>query len=498
MSFKYRMNKILITLLFLLNQFNIISSDYISIPFKIYQEDLTTLNFESQIMSEYISNKIYFPIQIGKPSQNVYGTVNSLEFELLMKRGYFFCGGSSNLFDSRNSFTFTVTAEKISSYFDAFDSKYAKDNFNFCINYNIEQKKCEENKEYVIDFIYSQKTELNITERDYTSLNYVEIGLNLKTHYGTRYSLYKNLYENNFISSNSWFLYYFEKNPNDIDQDQDDGVIVFGEEPNNFFKKKDLFNSSNIFYTPGINRNYDYANYWSIIFNEVKMKSKDGKIESVLDNNVQGVINHNYRVIVGSEKYEEFIDNKFFMYYFSNNICSKKLLNNKFSYYVCNSNLITMEDLKKKFPIIYMKQIDLNYVFELTSDDLFIQRADKIYFLVVFNKNNPTKSFLLGSAFLKKYFFYFDNNKEQIAFYQENIKNQKEVVVVHWYNSAGTIIFLIILFIVIGVAGFYFGRKIYIRRKLRANELDDQFDYYGNKNEEKNENNLEVEMILGV
>ena len=228
------------------------------------------------------------------------------------------------------------------------------------------------------------------------------------------------------------------------------------------------------------------------------MKSKDGKIESVLDNNVQGVINHNYRAIVGSEKYEEFIDNKFFMYYFSNNICSKKLLNNKFSYYVCNSNLITMEDLKKKFPIIYMKQIDLNYVFELTSDDLFIQRADKIYFLVVFNKNNPTKSFLLGSAFLKKYFFYFDNNKEQIAFYQENIKNQKEVVVVHWYNSAGTVIFLIILFIVIGVAGFYFGRKIYIRRKLRANELDDQFDYYGNKNEEKNENNLEVEMKLGV
>ena len=68
----------------------------------------------------------------------------------------------------------------------------------------------------------------------------------------------------------------------------------------------------------------------------------------------------------------------------------------------------------------------------------------------------------------------------------------------HWYNSAGTVIFLIILFIVIGVAGFYFGRKIYIRRKLRANELDDQFDYYGNKNEEKNENNLEVEMKLGV
>ena len=29
----------------------------------------------------------------------------------------------------------------------------------------------------------------------------------------------------------------------------------------------------------------------------------------------------------------------------------------------------------------------------------------------------------------------------------------------------------------IGLAGFYFGRKIYLKRKLRANELDDEFSY---------------------
>ena len=157
-----------------------------------------------------------------------------------------------------------------------------------------------------------------------------------------------------------------------------------------------------------------------------------------------------------------------------------------------------MEDIKKKFPIIYMKQIDLNYVFELNSEDLFIQRADKIYFLVVFNSKNPTKSFLLGSIFLKKYFLYFDNNKNQIAFYQESIKNKKEVVIVHWYNSAGAMIFLTILFIIIGVACFFFGRKIYIRRKIRVNELEDQFDYYTTKKEEKSDNNFEIEMKLGV
>ena len=119
---------------------------------------------------------------------------------------------------------------------------------------------------------------------------------------------------------------------------------------------------------------------------------------------------------------------------------------------------------------------------------------------MVFNKNNPTKSFLLGSAFLKKYFFYFDNNKNKLAFYQDNNKNQKDVIVVHWYNSAGTVIALIILIIIIGVAGFYFGRKMYIRRKLRANELQDQFDYYSSPNDVKNGDNskFDVEMKLGI
>ena len=86
-----------------------------------------------------------------------------------------------------------------------------------------------------MDFIYSKKAKIDDTEKDDKGKNnYVEIGLNLKTHYDTKYSLYKNLYENYFISNNAWFLYYFEKNSDNTDQD--DGIIVFGEEPNNFFK----------------------------------------------------------------------------------------------------------------------------------------------------------------------------------------------------------------------------------------------------------------------
>ena len=82
-----------------------------------------------------------------------------------------------------------------------------------------------------------------------------------------------------------------------------------------------------------------------------------------------------------------------------------------------------MEEIKTTFPFIY--QIDSYFIFELTPDDLFVKHG-KNFFLVVFNKNNLTNSFLLGG---------------------------------------------------VGFAGFYFGRKIYLKRKLRANKLDDEFSY---------------------
>ena len=231
------------------------------------------------------------------------------------------------------------------------------------------------------------------------------------------------------------------------------------------------------------------------------MKINNTNEEFILDNNVQGVVNHNYKAIVGSQKYQEFIEEKFFGNYVGNGICFKRLLNDKFYYFVCDSNLITMSEIKKRFYNIYLKQIDFNYIFELNANDLFITRGDKIFFLVVFNKNNPTNSFLLGSIFFKKYFFYFDNNKNQIGFVQENNNdinnngNKKEVITLHWYNSAGTVIALIIVFLLIGAGGFYFGRKIYNRRKLRANELEDEFDYQIPKDKR---NKFDLEMTLGI
>ena len=68
-----------------------------------------------------------------------------------------------------------------------------------------------------------------------------------------------------------------------------------------------------------------------------------------------------------------------------------------------NGNILSMDEIKTTFPFIYIKQIDFYFIFELTPDDLFVKLGDKNFFGVVFNKNNPTNSFLLGNNFLKKY-----------------------------------------------------------------------------------------------
>ena len=502
MVFKFiRMN--LIIALLILSLFNLVLNNYIAIPFKIHKDDSSIFISDTKFISDYIINKLYFFLDVGTPYQKMIGKINSLEYEFLMKKGEFIFNEKNRYYFNRSlSYSFNLISDKTESYFDSFDSKIVQDNINLCINYNIQKRKCEQNQVSKMNFIFSERSTIDSTPNNDLEINYIEIGLNAKTHYGTaKYSLYKNLLENHNINNNIWFISYFnEDNGNNNDNiGDDDGVIIFGENPLNFFKDK--YNPSFVLNTNGINREYDYGDYWSIVFNEIRLKSKDGSKDILLGNDIQGVINHNYHAIVGSEKYMESIEVNFFWKYISKNQCQKKL-NGKFYYYSCNSNLISLRVLEENFPNMYLKQINLDYVFELNATDLFAQRGDEIFFLVIFNKNNPTNSFLLGSIFLKKYMFSFDNNNKQISFYRQSTNDEKkEVIVYHWYDSAGTVIVLIILFIAIGLVGFYYGKKIYYRRKLRANELEEQFEYKSSSYQQNNNNNnskMDIEMKLGI
>ena len=77
-----------------------------------------------------------------------------------------------------------------------------------------------------------------------------------------------------------------------------------------------------------------------------------------------------------------------------------------------NSNILSIDEIEITFPFIYMKQFDFYFIFELTPDDLFVKHG-KNFFLVVFNKNNPTNSFFWAVLVL------------QILFWKKNLFKKK-------------------------------------------------------------------------
>ena len=79
---------------------------------------------------------------------------------------------------------------------------------------------------------------------------------------------------------------------------------------------------------------------------------------------------------------------------------------------------------------------------------------------------------------------------------KNNVNKEEGIIIVHWYNSPGTVIVLIILLIIIGLTGFYYGKKIYNKRKLLANELEDDYEYKSPKDKNKG-SKFNLEMKLG-
>ena len=98
---------------------------------------------------------------------------------------------------------------------------------------------------------------------------------------------------------------------------------------------------------------------------------------------------------------------------------------------------------------------------------------------VIFESNMRT-DWVLGNPFFCKYLFIFNSDSKEIGFYSQNINdyiieenNEKKEE-----NSFANIIKKIIIGLLLIIIGIIIGKKIFgLRRKLRANELEDKFEY---------------------
>ena len=215
-------------------------------------------------------------------------------------------------------------------------------------------------------------------------------------------------------------------------------------------------------------------------------------------------------MIYGPMYYLNIVNTRFFLKY--KNSCNIEKDPN-FKFYCKKSEEFGINELKQ-FPNLYFDNVDLNYTFELTYKDLFIEINGNYYFLVT---DKSEESWSIGYSLLKKYQFVFNQDSKTIGFYNPNLPIEKEEDTTdakekekenekekekenekgnkkkekkenendkNNVNNLGISIEMVILIavlcaIVFLLIGILVGQFIFkkLKGKKRANELDENYDY---------------------
>ena len=482
------------------------ANNYIIFPFKLTNSKLNityddSSNFVNKFLSELDKNRIYTKIIIGEPKKEVamFLTMEDSYFRILKN----FC--PKEVISSYNPYfskTFKINDEYSFSVSDLLDTKIANDTFSF-----YKDSKLKDKLEINFDFLIANET-LNDPDNYIPDSYCGKIGLLKKPFYPYAYINFIDYAKKikKIFDSYQWGIFFFDKEKSyNIDeeiQEKYDGFYIIGLTDNdylNLFKTKEVLSVYQLISkTSSIGGQLDEIYFYS---------SKDTIIYL---NELEFEINIDHNFIVCMKDYFDNIKTHYFNKYIDNNICQERnsLLLNRDIIYLIVCNLTIKEDLDN-FPSLYLNSRQLNFTFTFNYKDLFFELNNRIYFLVIYRDSiNTVWNF--GSLLIKKYPFMFDQDKNTLHFiklkkYQNNPIGQNENIdnsttpndkniqkeknkKSFWSQYKEYILFgCLFIFLIIGVIfGYIFGRKIWEkRRKTRANELDDNFDYTKEDSDDK-------------
>ena len=437
----------------LLTILTFISSDKIVLPF--YTK---TYPFDPNDEFKFIfKNEIFTNIKIGTPPQNLelFLTMRTPLFILKNNASFpeYYKNGSSSSYFTDSKFNYhysnddvlkrgTPSKEKLflKKTFDNNEESFEAQNFDFI--YATDYKGDSKRHMAVLGLQFFSST-FSLT----SDINFIDV-----------------LKRNRLITSYVWNMYYTSEN---------EGYIVIGEFPHTYNSEK--FNKDDL---KQINVHQQGAQkvVWNLYFHNISYGG-----EKPLNDYRTGKFAPQYGVIFGPYTFDTFITKEFFGDLVNQKKCERKTYDDKHDYYVCDENI----DLSKFKNIEFTEKEISSKKFILTKDDLFLKKNGKLYFLIVFGQNWKWHySWTLGKPFMKKYNFLFDQDGKQIYYYE---KKESESLV----ENKSFIIFLyigiFILLIVIGLLGYYLFKLIKQRKKMLY-ELDDEFDYNADSNNEDNKN----------
>ena len=488
-------NTFILSLLFFQNNSNIIV-----LPFR--------KNIPSTNLDEFYSKELYTEVSVGDPPQTLNLNINSDSFIFYLMPGLCY-HSSPSFFDYSKSKTFNMTTSGFQEeeYFDGYSKgAFATDIFTFYNSTDLQTNITKKGFEF---FYYS-----------YISYNVFKnvcgiIGLGLKsTNNNFNLDTFLNISKKKgLIEDYFWTYLYFEKKRNKIVNapnitnkyiiDNFEGLLILGNYTNEYNPNFNNKNEKSYLQILAAEKNKTLK--WSLVFSKIYCKYKE---EISITKDIYADLSIDYDYILSTKEYFDKLIYPFFNSYLEKQICELNDINrHNFMYQVisCDKNLFTINDIKK-FPTLYFFHHDFNYTFEFTNEELFQEINNIIYFSILKNIGKFNEDvWKLGKIFLKKYHFGFNQDTKMIKFYNKmdvnnqfkrgnkgnvnnNIKSKLNMNII-W-------IFVCVLCLIIGI---YFGNKIIIRKKkMRANELQDEYEYKAenlNNNKKNNflgEKNIEM------
>ena len=305
------------------------------------------------------------------------------------------------------------------------------------------------------------------------------------------YNLITQLKQKSFIKENCWCIIF--NKPNNYDNDHQlinsnellnlKGDLYIGDYPHNF-------DSSNFFESQLVRTYTTFQNNimkWELKFNKIFYKHNSKEIKILTDNSI--ALDPSSFLTVVSKDYIDSIDEHFFKKY--SDVCHYIDIDEEYSSIYCEkSEKFSINEIKT-FPPLFFEHIDLEYTFELTFKDLFVEKDGKYWVLLLYDDRLNPDQWVLGNMFLRKYQFVFNLESKEIKFYNPSL----EIILPDDEHENGSIfktilyIALIVVLCIMLVGGAYLIKTRCFpsgKKKKRANELDDDFEYESHKNETDN------------
>ena len=472
--------QLLIFLLFLFKSFN----NYIIIPFKLTNKEIylngSSIDNIDQFIKEINKNKPYSKISFGTPEKDleIYYTMEKTSSAILSN--YCLKGTNTSYIPSlsssyRNSTPYNIRVWSI------VNASLSQDIFLLYNNLQLTNKTKIENFDFLVGL-------LNEIDEDYIEYGKYcgMLGLLMKSYEGYLFNenFVRHLKKEKIIDTYNWGMFFFDKEGsykvnNDI-KNEYDGFYILG-----FYEQKytEIFKASNVFNTyaieniafKGIGINFDTIYFYDSPNNITKyICSNNTLVELCIDNNY----------FLSNSAYYNKIKEIFFKKFLDEDICYEvnSTKSNGEKYYMIYCDL-EFEKYINSFPNLYFFNRELSFIFNFGYKDVFAKINDKIYFLII-GKDAIGSFWKLGKIFFEKYPIIINQDKKTISLVyldkygnQDNSdnkeQNQKQYKEVLLYSIFGVCILAAL------IIGYIFGRKLWKKnRKIKANELDENIEYF--------------------